>query len=81
MAARTRRWENEPASFAEDLSVVVVARAQHPTLDFYRDPMFDSLRRWNRQEPPREELSLAATIHSMDEATAGKSCLSAAITR
>ena len=48
--------------------MIIDAWAQHPTLRHVRDPIFDSLRRWNREEPPTEELPVAATIRAMDEA-------------
>lgn len=57
--------------------MIVDAWAQHPTLRHSRDPMFDSLRRWNRQQPPVEELPVAATIQAMDAAGVAKSLISA----
>ena len=39
--------------------MIVDAWAQHPTLRHARDPIFDSLRRWNREEAPTEELPAA----------------------
>lgn len=57
--------------------MIIDAWAQHPTLRHARDPMFDSLRRWSRQEAPSEELPLKSTIGSMDEAGIAKSLISA----
>ena len=42
--------------------MIIDAWAQHPTLRHARDPIFDSLRRWNREEAPTEELPVAATV-------------------
>ncbi len=39
---------------------------QHPTLRFWQDPMFDSLRRWTRSQVPDQEIPLKATIDAMD---------------
>ena len=57
--------------------MIVDAWAQHPTLKHVRDPIFDSLRRWNREEAPTEELPVAATIRAMDEAEVSKALISA----
>jgi len=48
--------------------MVIDAWAQHPTLRFIGDPMFDSLRRWIGQEPPVEELPIDLSIAAMDAA-------------
>jgi hypothetical protein len=39
---------------------------QHPTLKFLRHEMFESLRRWTRQEIPQQEPPLETTIAAMD---------------
>ncbi len=57
--------------------MIIDSWAQHPTLRHSQDPIFDSLRRWNRQEPPSEEIPLELTIRSMDEAKVEKSLISA----
>ena len=57
--------------------MIVDAWAQHPTLRHVRDPIFDSLRRWNREEAPTEELPVAATIRAMDAAGVAKALISA----
>lgn len=57
--------------------MIVDAWAQHPTLRQMRDPIFDSLRRWNRQELPTEELPVATTVRMMDAAGVTKSLISA----
>ena len=57
--------------------MIVDAWAQHPTLRHAQDPMLESLRRWNREETPTEELPVAATIRAMDEAGVAKSLISA----
>ena len=57
--------------------MIIDAWAQHPTLRHARDPVFDSLRRWNRQNAPSEELPVAATIRLMDAAGVAKGLISA----
>ena len=57
--------------------MIVDAWAQHPTLRHVRDPIFDSLRRWSREEAPTEELPVAATIRAMDDANVAKALISA----
>ena len=57
--------------------MIIDAWAQHPTLRHVRDPIFDSLRRWNRQHPPTEELPVEKTIRAMDAAGVSKSLISA----
>ena len=57
--------------------MIVDAWAQHPTLRFSQDPVFDSLRRWTGQDVPTEELPVEATIRCMDQADVGKSLISA----
>ena len=59
----------------DERRMIIDARAQHPTLRHARDPMFDSLRRWNRQDPPAEELPVRATIRAMDQAGVAKSLI------
>ena len=41
---------------------------QHPTLRFLKHEMFESLRRWTRQEVPSQELPLEMTLAAMDTA-------------
>ncbi len=57
--------------------MIIDAWAQHPTLRFSQDPIFDSLRRWNREEVPTEELPVEATVKIMDAARVTKSLISA----
>lgn len=57
--------------------MIIDAWAQHPTLRHVRDPIFDSLRRRNREEAPTEELPVAATIRAMDDAGVAKALISA----
>lgn len=42
--------------------IIIDAWAQHLTLRHAQDPMFDSLRRWNREEAPQDEIPVAMTI-------------------
>ncbi|MDE0101058.1 MAG: amidohydrolase family protein [Bryobacterales bacterium] len=57
--------------------MIIDAWAQHPTLRQLQHPMFDSLRRWNRQDLPTEELPVAMTIREMDAAGVAKGLISA----
>lgn len=57
--------------------MIIDAWAQHPTLRFSQNPIFDSLRRWNREEEPTKELAVAATIKIMDAAQVTRSLISA----
>ncbi|MEM7276085.1 MAG: amidohydrolase family protein [Actinomycetota bacterium] len=57
--------------------MIIDAWAQHPTLRHGSDPIFDSLRRWNRSEAPTEELPVSATIDVMDQAGVDKTLISA----
>lgn len=50
----------------ETLAMIVDAWGQHPTLRHAQHPMFDSLRRWNRQSVPTEQPPVAATLRAMD---------------
>lgn len=56
---------------------IIDAWAQHPTLRHSRDPIFDSLRRWTKTEPPSTELPVSVTIAAMDEAAVSQSLISA----
>ena len=57
--------------------MIIDAWAQHPTLRHSQDSIFDSLRRWNREQAPTEQLPVEATIRVMDEAGVAKSLISA----
>lgn len=57
--------------------MIIDAWAQHPTLRHSQDPMFESLRRWNKMEAPTEELPLELTIDFMDQGDVAKSLISA----
>ena len=57
--------------------MIIDAWAQHPTLRLSRDPMFDSLRRWSRQEAPTEPIPVRSTIQKMDEAGVTSALISA----
>ena len=57
--------------------MIVDAWAQHPTLRHSQDPIFDSLRRWNKTAVPTEELPVEITIKSMDAANVSRSLISA----
>lgn len=57
--------------------MIIDAWAQHPTLRHSQDPVFDSLRRWSRQEIPSEQLPVRSTIQKMDEGGVTKALISA----
>ena len=57
--------------------MIIDAWAQHPTLRHSQDPIFESLRLWNRQEAPTEALPLSATIGALDMADVSLSLISA----
>ncbi len=57
--------------------MIIDAWAQHPTLRHAQDEIFDSLRRWNRQDPPAEPIPVEMTIRTMDEAGVAQSLISA----
>ena len=57
--------------------MIIGAWAQNSTLRQARGPMFNSLRRWNREEPPTAELSIAATVSAMDSAGVAEALISA----
>ena len=57
--------------------MIIDAWAQHPTLRHSQDPIFDSLRRWNRQAAPTEALPVAATVAAMDEGGVDRALISA----
>jgi len=57
--------------------MIIDAWAQHPTLRHLQDPMFASLFRWTKAEPPKEELPVSVTIAAMDQAGISKSLISA----
>ena len=42
--------------------MIIDAWGQHPTLRHSQDPIFASLRRWNKTETPTEELPVSATV-------------------
>ena len=57
--------------------MIIDAWAQHPTLRQWREPMFDSLRRWTHTEAPTAELPVAATLAAMDQGQVDRSLICA----
>ena len=57
--------------------MIIDAWGQHPTLRHMSDPIFDSLRRWNREDAPSEELPVSFTTDMMDLAGVDKMLISA----
>jgi predicted TIM-barrel fold metal-dependent hydrolase len=62
--------------------MIIDAWAQHPTSRHTQDPMFESLRRWTRNDRGGElarssEMPISITLHNMDEAGVAISLISA----
>lgn len=57
--------------------MIIDAWAQHPTLRHAQDPIFASLHRWNKTEPPKDDIPLSLTISAMDAAKVDKTLISA----
>ena len=59
--------------------MIIDVWGQHPTLKHMQDPMFASLRRWNRQEGelPTQELPVSVTLAAMESANIDKMLISA----
>ena len=57
--------------------MIIDAWAQHPTERHLQDPIFESLRRWSRQQIPAGELPLEVTVQAMDAANVSKSLICA----
>lgn len=57
--------------------MIIDAWGQHPTLRHSQDPIFASLRRWNKTETPTEELPVSATVAMLDQAGVDKMLISA----
>lgn len=57
--------------------MIIDAWAQHPTLRHAQDPIFDSIRRWSRQNRPTEEIPVKTTVRAMDAAGVAKALISA----
>ena len=57
--------------------MIIDAWGQHPTPRHSQDPIFASLRRWNKTETPTQELPVAATVAMLDQAGVDKMLISA----
>ena len=57
--------------------MIIDAWAQHPTLRHAQDPIFEPLRRWNRQEAPTAQLPVRTTVAAMDAGGIDKALISA----
>lgn len=60
----------------EKLSIID-AWGQHPTLRHSQDPVFASLRRWNRDEAPKTAMPVSETLAAMDAGGVGQMLISA----
>jgi predicted TIM-barrel fold metal-dependent hydrolase len=47
---------------------IIDAWMQHPSAEFLRDPMFESLRRWSHGQLAGDEVPVEATVAAMDAA-------------
>ena len=54
---------------------IIDAWMQHPTKRFSEQPMFDSLKRWNKSSGPMEGIPLEWTIMAMDQGQVSKGLL------
>lgn len=57
--------------------MIIDAWAQHPTLRFSQEPMFDSLRRWTKTPVPDAVVPVASTVQAMDEGQVDRALISA----
>lgn len=57
--------------------MIIDAWGQHPTLRHSQSPIFDSLRRWIKEEAPKEQLPLDLTLNLMRQANVNKMLISA----
>ncbi|MCI3131648.1 amidohydrolase family protein [Phenylobacterium aquaticum] len=57
--------------------MIIDAWAQHPTLRHSQDPVFASLRRWNKAEAPSTALPLSVTLAAMDRGGVDKALICA----
>ncbi len=54
---------------------IIDAWMQHPTKRFSEQPMFDSLKRWNKSNAPMEGIPLEWTVKAMDQGYVSKGLL------
>lgn len=54
---------------------IIDAWMQHPTKRFSEQPMFDSLKRWNKSNGPMEGIPLEWTVKAMDQGQVSKGLL------
>lgn len=54
---------------------IIDAWMQHPTKRFIEQPMFDSLKRWNKSGTPMSDIPLDWTVKAMDQAQVTKGVL------
>src|SRR5262249_8461951 len=47
--------------------MIIDAWGQHPTPRHIQDPIFESLWRWTKSTPPKEQLPVSATLSAMDK--------------
>ncbi len=57
--------------------MIIDVWGQHPTLRHIQSPIFDSLRRWTKQEVPSEELPVELTLAMMDAGGVDRMLISA----
>lgn len=59
------------------MTEIIDAWMQHPTLRHQQDPIFDSLRRWSKDETPTQERPVSVTLQAMQQANVSSALISA----
>lgn len=57
--------------------MIIDAWAQHPTVRFFQDPIFEPLLRWTKREAPTEAVPVDVTVGAMDAAHVRRALISA----
>ena len=57
--------------------MIIDAWGQHPTPRHIQDPIFESLWRWTKGTPPKEQLPVSATLSAMDKGGVDRMLISA----
>ena len=57
--------------------MIIDAWGQHPTPRHIQDPIFESLWRWTKSTPPKEQLPVSATLSAMDKGGVDRMLISA----
>ena len=57
--------------------MIIDAWGQHPTPRHIQDPIFESLWRWTKGTPPKEQLPVSASLSAMDKGGVDRMLISA----